>query len=362
MTVKKSPIIPGSHWVSFEPIANWATACLEKLDLSAADARLLADSLVQTSLWGIDSHGIARLPHYLERFSRGSIKARPNVVVRETGASTAQIHGDHGQGILVGHQATAVAIELARKTGVGAVGVSDSSHCGAMALYTRPAARSGMVAIACTHSDSMAAPHGGTRAFLGTNPLSIAFPRAGHEPACLDMATTSIPFNRVINARREGHALPPGVAYDAAGQITTDADAACALIPLGSAEFGHKGYGLALMIDLLCGPLNGNPYGPTISNMFTELDEYRHLGAFFLVLDPMRFAGGTTLAATVETIAVALSAQPGSPLMPGDPELDEERVRRAQGIPIEPGLAGQMRDWSERLKIDVLPEVLRGAS
>ena len=356
----KQPIIPGSHWVASGSIADWAASCLEAVELTPADARLLADSLVQTSLWGIDSHGIARLPHYLERISRGSIKARPEVVVKETGASTAQVNGGHGQGILVGHRANAVAIELARKTGVGAVGVSDSSHCGAMAMYTRPAARAGLVALAFTHSDSMAAPHGGTRAFFGTNPISIAFPRAGHEPACLDMATTSIPFNRVINARREGHPLPPGVAYDAEGRVTTDADAARALIPLGSAEFGHKGYGLALMIDLLCGPLNGNPYGPTISNMFTELDEFRHLGAFFLVLDPQRFAGGATLAATVEAMAQALAAQPGSPIMPGDPELDEERVRREKGIPIEPVLAQQMREWSARLQVGNLPEALRG--
>jgi hypothetical protein len=194
-------------------------------------------------------------------------------------------------------------------------------------LYTRPAARGGLVAIVFTHADAMAAPFGGTRAFFGTNPIAIAFPRAGHEPACLDMATTSIPFNRVINARREGHLLPPDVACDAAGNPTTDADAARALIPLGGAGYGHKGYGLALMIDLLCGPLNANPWGSTISNMFTALDEPRRLGAFFLMLDPLRFAGGETLAATVEAIARALSSEPGAPLMPGDPELCEEALR-----------------------------------
>lgn len=326
--------------------------------MSPQDARLLAESLVQTSLWGVDSHGIARLPHYMDRLTRGSIKARPSITVKNTGASTAQVLGDQGQGILVAHRAAQVAIDLAKTTGVGAVGVSDSSHCGAMALYTRPAARDGLIAIAFTHSDSMAAPFGGTKAFFGTNPISIAFPRSGHEPACLDMATTSIPFNRVINARREGHPLPPGVAYDETGKITTDAAAARSLLPLGGTEFGHKGYGLAMMIDLLCGPLNGNPYGPTISGMFTELDTPRRLGAFFLILDPSRFAGGELLADTVETIARALSNEPGSPLMPGDPELNEETIRRVEGIPVEPVLADQMQAWSERLKVQTLPNLL----
>ena len=354
------PIVPGSLLVPAQSIIDWATACLQALDMSTTDAILLAESLVQTSSWGIDSHGIARLPHYMERLSRGSIKARPTIVIKETGPSTAQVHGDQGQGIIVGHRAAQVAVDLARRSGIGAVGVSDSSHCGAMALYTRPAARGGLIAIAFTHSDSMAAPFGGTRAFFGTNPISIAFPRAGSEPACLDMATTSIPFNRVVNARREGHPLPADVAYDETGNLTTNADATRSLLPLGGPEFGYKGYGLAMMIDLLCGPLNGNPYGPTISGMFTELDAPRRLGAFFLVIDPSRFAGGETLATTVEAIAGALSREPGSPLMPGDPEIAEEKKRNIEGIPVEPGLAAQMRDWSVRLKVDNLPAALAG--
>jgi ureidoglycolate dehydrogenase (NAD+) len=163
------------------------------------------------------------------------------------------------------------------------------------------------------------------------------------------MATTSIPFNRVMNARREGHALPPDVAIDAQGRSTTDPQATVAVTPLGGRDYGHKGYALALMIDLLCGPLHGNPFGPHIPPMFSGLDAPRRLGAFFVVLDPQRFAGGTMLAAVVEQMARELAAEPGSPRMPGDPELDHERRRRSEGIPVEPELAKQLRDWSARL-------------
>lgn len=345
------PVAPGSQWLAADRVAAWSCTCLQAVGLSTPDAQSLADSLVQTSLWGIDSHGIGKLPHYLERFTRGSIKTRPVVRVQHTGPSTAQVFGDQGHGILVAHQAMAVARQLASDSGVGVVGVTDSSHCGAMALFARPAAQAGLIALAFTHSDSMAAPFGGTRAFFGTNPICMAIPRANAEPVCLDMATTSIPFNRVINARREGVALPDGVAYDEQGHTTTDANQARALIPLGSTEFGYKGYGLALMIDLLCGPLNANPFGPRISNMFTELDQPRHLGAFFMVLDPRRFAGGDSLPQVVQAMAQALAAEPGSPLMPGDPELGEARVRRDKGIPVEPVLATQFQLWSERLGV-----------
>jgi ureidoglycolate dehydrogenase (NAD+) len=337
--------------ISADALRHWATQCLLALQMPQEDAHLLADSLVQTSLWGVDTHGIAKLPHYLERLSRGSIKARPDVLITRSGPCTAQLAGGQGQGIVIAHRANQLAIDMARENGLGAVGVSDSSHCGAIGLYTRVAAKQGLVGLAFTHADRVAAPHGGERSFFGTNPISIAFPREGGEPVCLDMATTSIPWNRVMNARREGHALPPDVAVDAQGRLTTDAQAAVAVTPLGGASYGHKGYALALMIDLLCGPLHGNPWGPNIPSMFGDLDAPRRLGAFFIVIDPMRFAGGAMLAATVAQVAAALAGEPGSPRMPGDPELANEAKRKRDGIPIEPGLAREMRTWSEKLAV-----------
>lgn len=334
-----------------DALTEWGTACLRAHDVTDDDARLVARSLVQTSLWGIDSHGIARLPHYLNRLAHGSILARPAIVVSRSGPATAQVQGGQGLGIVVSYRANRLAMEIAAECGVGAVGVSDSSHCGAIGLYTREAARAGMIGIGFTHSDSIAAPFGGHVPFLGTNPISIAFPRAGGEPVCLDMATTSIPWNRVMNARREDAELPEGVALDEQGLDARDPHAARALRPLGGPSYGHKGYALALMIELLCGPLNGNPHGPHISPMYEKLELPRRLGAFFIVIDPARFPGGATLAATIEHMARELAEQPGQPRMPGDPELDAAVHRAAQGIPIEPGLWSEMSAWSERLRV-----------
>ena len=108
---------------------------------------------------------------------------------------------------------------------------------------------------------------------------------------------------------------------------------------------------LALVIDLLCGPLNGNPYGSHIAPMFEALDTPRRLGAFFITIDPMRFAGGPHLAETVARMARDLAAEPGSPLVPGDPEIAREAERRRAGIPVEPGLAAQVREWSALLEV-----------
>lgn len=345
------PVQAGALRFPADALRAWGRSCLQAQGVPEEDAACVADSLVQTSLWGIDSHGIARLPHYLNRLSHGSIRARPDIRIERSGPASAQVHGGQGLGIVVAHRANALAMEIAREAGVAAVGVSDSSHCGAVGLYSRAAARQGLIGLAFTHSDSMAAPHGGHLPYLGTNPIAAAFPRAGGEPVCLDMATTSIPWNRVMNARREGMTLPSGVGLDEAGRDVTDPHAMRALRPLGGPEYGYKGYGLALMVELLCGPLNGNPYGPHIPPMYDRLDQPRRLGAFFIVIDPARFGGGAGLAGVVERMAAELAAQPGSPRMPGDPELAEQAEREARGVPIEPGLMAEFQSWSERLGV-----------
>ena len=163
----------------------------------------------------------------------------------------------------------------------------------------------------------------------------MAFPREGSEPVCLDMATTSIPWNRVMNARREGGAIAPGVAVDADGHDTTDAQQASALRPLGGPTTA-TGLRPRARGGAAVRPAARQPLGPRIGPMYAELERPRRLGAFFVVLDPQRFAGGPAFAATVEQIARALAAEPGAPKMPGDPEREAEVWRRAEGIPSNP--------------------------
>src|SRR3954471_4772535 len=208
--------------VAREPLDRWASECLQKVGVPPPEAKLVTESLVQTSVWGVDSHGVLRLTHYLRRMTIGSIKAAAAPVVMRTGPVTAQVHGQDGLGIVHATLAMEEAIAMARENGAGVVGVGHSSHCGAMQLYTRMAARERLVGIAMTHSSSVVVPHGGRQKYFGTNPLSICVPRASGEPVCLDMATSQVAWNKVLNARIEGHALDPGVAVDEHGEPTTD--------------------------------------------------------------------------------------------------------------------------------------------
>lgn len=333
-----------------ERLAEWGAACLRACGVPHDDARQVADALVQTSVWGIDSHGILRLTHYLDRLQRGSIRADAPGQIEDSGPCSANMDGAHGLGILHCRRAMEHAIALARANGVGVVGVRHSSHCGAVGLYSRQAAALGLIGLAFTHASAIVIPHGGQHGYFGTNPLSVAFPRTP-APLVLDMATSQIAWNKVINARVEGRALTPGLTVDVAGRPTTDPDEARALIPLGGTEYGYKGYGLAMMIDLLCGALNGMAFGPRLTHMYDELDRVQDLGHLVLALDPRRFAGGPTLEATVKAMSEDLVKDGGAIQLPGDPELRAEQERRARGIPVEPQALADMRDWSARLGI-----------
>src|SRR5204863_410949 len=137
---------------------------------------------------------------------------------------------------------------------------------------------------------------GGREKYFGTNPISFAFPRANGEPICLDMATSQVAWNKVLNARIEGEALDPGVAVDEKGEPTTDAHQARAAIPLGGPIYGYKGYGLAFMIDLLCGAMNGMSFGPYINSMYEELDKPRKIGHLAVATSGTKGIDDATLA------------------------------------------------------------------
>lgn len=328
------------HRLEATRLRSWIAACLTAVGVRLRDARAVADALVQTSLWGIDSHGISRLPHYIVRLRNGSINPCARPCFERTGAATGRLNGHDGLGILVARAAMGAAMRLARSAGAGIIGISNSSHCGALGLYVRRAAAAGQIGIALTHSDSLVIPFGGTKPFFGTNPLAVAVPAPDRRrPLCVDMATSAAPWNRVLESRRTGRPLPPGVAVDAAGHQTQDPNEAVALRPAAD----HKGYALAFLIDMLSGPLNQMNCGPWITPMYSRLQERRGLGGLMIAIEPKRFGGHAALIAGV-TMAVMQVKQDHGSLAPGDPEYRRETERRVHGIPIDRTLLEELND------------------
>lgn len=327
---------------------KWATNILIKAGLSESAAKIVSGALVKTSLWGIDSHGIARIPHYLSRFETKSINANPVFKFEQTASATARLDGDDGHGIVIMTSATKHAIAIAKESGVGVIGVENSSHCGAIGLYTRTIAKEGMVGIAFTHSDSLVTPAGGNKAFFGTNPISIAFPTENEdEPICLDMATSVVPWNYVMNAKRDHKPLPIGIGVDKQGRDTTVAEDIVAVRPMAD----YKGFALAFLIDMLCGPLNGMAFGPNIPTMYGELDKKRKLGSLVIALDPEKFGGKGTIRSIGTSMINKLKSQSDQILFPGQPEYIMQAARIENGIPITEGLEQEFSYWSNLLQV-----------
>jgi ureidoglycolate dehydrogenase (NAD+) len=313
--------------IAHDRLTSFTTACLEKLGLEAADARLVAQTLVAANLRGVDSHGVVRLPHYATRLRNGTVKARPAITAQRTGPSAAVVEGDAGMGQLVAVRAMQEAISLARQSGVGAVVARNSSHCGACAWFVEMAVKEGMIGVALTHTDSIMVPPGMKRIFLGSNPIAFGAPGA-REPVLIDMSTTHVAWGKVLVARQEGKPIPPDWGVDQDGKPTPDAQRVVGLAPTG----GHKGYALALMVEILCAQLAGLPFGRHVTKMYGELDKPRNLGHFMLALDVARFTDAQGFLSQIDAFLGEIHEE--GALAPGDPERLNAEQRKREGIEI----------------------------
>lgn len=331
--------------VPHEKLASFAAACLEKLGLAGADARVVAETLVAANLRGVDSHGVVRLPHYAARLRNGTVKPRPNISARRTGPSAAVVEGDAGMGQLVAARAMQEAIALARQSGVGAVVARNSSHCGACAWFVEMAAKEGMVGIALTHTDAIMVPPGMKRIFLGSNPIAFGAPGGVGPPVIVDMSTTHAAWGKVLVARQEGKPIPPDWGVDANGRATTDANQVVGLAPTGA----HKGYALAMMVEILCAHLAGVPFARHVTQMYGELDKPRNLGHFMLALDIARFTDPAVFRAQIDLFLQEIHGE--NALAPGEPERLNVERRSKSGVPLGEGTRGELNTLAAQLGV-----------
>lgn len=316
-------------------------AALTAAGADDASAAAATRAMMHASRLGIDSHGVRLAAHYAKVLQTGRVNPRPTLLVRRTGPATAVLDADDGLGHHAAYAAMDLAVEIAREAGAGVVGVVRSSHYGAAGAYALAGAEAGLVALSFTNTNAAVALHGGAAPFHGTNPIAAAAPAPGQRPWLLDLATSSIPLNRVFLYRTLGLPLPEGVAADEAGMPTRDPAAVSMLLPLGGADFGFKGAGLAGLVTLLCAVLTGTTLDHAMIRM-TGTDDYatpRNMGHFCLALDPARFAGRQAYEAAITRYLADLRGGPGRSgeqvMAPGDREWAVEAERLRDGIPVD---------------------------
>ncbi len=308
---------------------------LARAGLKEEHAATVADVLVHADARGLHSHGAMRTEYYAERISKGGTNCAPNFAFEETGPCTAIFDGDNAAGHVAAKLGMEHAIALAQRNGVAMVGVRRMGHSGALSYYVSMAAEKNLVALSVCQSDPMAVPFGGAEPYYGTNPIAFAAPSADGETILVDMATTVQAWGKILHARTLHEAIPEGWAVDARGRSTTDPDAVNALLPIA----GPKGYGLALMVDVLAGVLLGLPFGKHVSSMYHDLSEGRNLGQMHWVIDPQRFTALPSFLENIATTRKELSAIKPAPgfnevLCPGQPEAQRARQSAQQGVSI----------------------------
>lgn len=263
-------------------------------------AQEMADLLVEADYRGHLSHGMNRLQMYINDLHTGATSGAAVPKILNETPGTAWVDGCNGLGAVIGNFCMDLAMQKARNVGVGVVCTKGSTHYGIAGWYTIRAQKEGFIGISMTNTSPILTPTRSKNAALGTNPISFAAPANGDDSFVLDMATSAVALGKVEIQRRKNEPIPKGWAIDANGEVTTDANVAFtagSLLPLGGAEetSGYKGYGLAAMVDTLCGVLAGAKFATHIRNWSIEgRNEASDLGQFFLALDPKCFAPGFT--------------------------------------------------------------------
>lgn len=340
---------------SLDALAGFCNAILAGCGADQATADAATRAMMHGTRLGVDSHGVRLLSHYVTALVGGRVNKTPRLrAVRSFGAIET-LDADHAHGALAAFTAMARATTLADQFGIGAVAIQNSSHFAAAGAYALQAANQGYIGIAVCNSDSFVRLHDGAMRFHGTNPIAVGVPTTGAEPWLLDMATSSIPYNRVMLYQSLGVPLPQGVASDPEGVDTLEAEKAAMLAPLGG-EFGFKGAALAGLAEILSAVLTGMTLSFDIAPMGgPDFSTPRKMGAFVLALKPAAFIDPAVFDAGMTRYLDTLRNSPARPpftvMAPGDREWRVAEQRQQQGVTIDPMTLKSFADLAARFRV-----------
>jgi hydroxycarboxylate dehydrogenase B len=335
-------------------LRSLARRIFEALRVPPDEAAWVAELLVRADLVGHDSHGVIRLSQYAQAIRSALVRpGAPFEIIRES-PSVALIDGRWGLGQVVARRAMELAIRKAKERKISSVGAYNLYHVGRLADYTRMAAEQDLAGIMTVNAGGISpivAPFGGAAGRLATNPISIAFPTGGSVPFLLDMATSTVSEGKVKVKRQRGEKAPEGWLIDHEGRPTTDPNILYqeprgAILPLGG-DAGHKGFGLAMVVEILSGILARGGYGGQGARRFSN-------GTFIVVMDIGAFVEPSDFHAEIDDLLAYVKSAPTAPgvvavTYPGEPEAMEQRQREREGIPLADETWQQIRALAHEL-------------
>ncbi|MFC2005552.1 Ldh family oxidoreductase [Chloroflexota bacterium] len=355
--------------VPAEDLTNFCLRVFQKLGVPEQDARITSDVLVLADLRGIDSHGVARLRRYVDGLRNGMMVAKPEVTVLRETPATALIDAGAGLGQPVSHQAMQKAIQKAIEVGAGFVASCNSNHYGIAGYYAMMALEHDCIGMSMTNADVLVAPTFGRDAMLGTNPIAVAAPANKERPFILDMATSTVPRGKLEVSDRQGKPIPMGWATDERGLGTDDAHrvlenfkkrAGGGLLPLGGEGellSGHKGYGLALWVDVFCAVLSGAAYATLVYPKTPDGKPMpANLGHFFGAWRVDAFRPVNEFKAAMDDLQQLLKNAPKAEgqdriYIHGEKEYEKAEQYSRDGIPINPKVVEDLKAIAEEMAI-----------
>ncbi|AOT10646.1 Ldh family oxidoreductase [Pseudoalteromonas luteoviolacea] len=321
---------------------------LSKLDMPEQDAKYLVEGLLHSSMRGIDTHGIALLPTYLEELRGGRSRTKPNLQWQQPLPCCLKLDADGANGVVAASHAMLRAIEVASVYGVAVVSVRNSNHFAAASIYTHMAAERDMIGICLSNSDALVGLENGKEPFLGTNPIAMTASGAGGELFDLDFATSQVSYSKVRRHLNEGKPIPSGWAKDAEGNDTSCTNEFHALEALG----GYKGQGIGFMVQILTSVLADTPFDNQLSHLYCEpYDSPRNIAHTMVVLSPAMFdpTNGSVdgFKSRLSGLMATAREQGDGVTLPGDKERQCKSARAQSGIPVSPEFYNWFLELSE---------------
>jgi len=321
---------------------------LGKIGLNEEYAEIVAEATLDADLKGFTSHGIGRFSQYIHGIEMGNICIEGEITIDRETESIALINGNSIFGQVVAYKAMKLAIEKAKKTGIGAVGTYNGNHFGVTGYYSDLAIKEGLIGIVTANTDPAMAPLGGKVPVLGTNPIAIGIPSEKTYIA-VDMATSLSARGKLLEAKRKGEEIPEGIALDKDGKPTTDPSEALngSILPFGL----HKGYALAFMIELISGPLVNAAFGSKVTGTSNHNVDCTK-GDFFVAIDPSKFVDINTFKKQTEEFVEEIRSS-GNTFVPGDLEVERIAESEKNGINVDSVLYETLKGICEDLSINI---------
>ncbi|MBO9647974.1 MAG: Ldh family oxidoreductase [Variovorax sp.] len=337
---------------------HFIATALVRVGLPDTDADRVATLMTEADMQGSDGHGAIRLPQYVQRIEAGGINVRPDIHVVHERAAMAVVDGDNGMGHLVVSRAVEIAIAKAREAGVAWVGTRNSNHAGPASLYARMPLAHDMIGLyfAVGNANHLP-PWGGMEMLLSTNPIAAGIPAGDEPPVVLDMATTVAAYGKVKAKAKRGEQMPEGWMIDRQGRPLTDPTRASEgfLLPIG----GHKGYGLALIVGLLAGTLQGAAMGRDVVDFNVDSKTPTNTGQAILVIDLAAFGGAGPFKGAVDTLVRDIRESERLPgveriWLPGEQSHTRRAANAESGAPLAAALVDDLDRLATRLGIEKL--------